>query len=255
MQEALLEMPSGLCPPFEAGALGALFEPSSTRETKLISSEVSLIGTLLSQLDRQLLEGLGSRTAKEFMLVRNKMLPRYVRALRALSDTMSNLVSPAEIEQRSKEALVAISSDLEKQRGARFTDQLVEQALFTMWTLGKNRELGRQICAEAEPIDKKADAALALDYQVHSRWAQFHLDSVVAAMKFRKDVPSEIQEALCDGMRAMVNAHVIIKEALSLRRSQAEAPAIANLPWDEEDERLLASSMRAINVIADASDC
>ncbi len=57
MQEALLEMPNEVCASFEVGALGALFEPSMTRETKLISYEESLIGKLVSVLDRQLLAG------------------------------------------------------------------------------------------------------------------------------------------------------------------------------------------------------
>lgn len=255
MQEALLEMPNEFCNSFEVGALGALFEPSMTRETTLISYEESLIVRLVSVLDRQLLAALECRTAAEFKLVREKAWPRYIRALRALSDTVSNLESDTEIELRGHEALSLISRDLEKQRGSRFGDKLVDQAVFTMWTLGKIRTLARQICSAGKPRDLRADKALASDYHAHSLWAQFHMDCVVAAMKFRKDIPAEIQEVLCDGLRALVNAYVIMKAGLDLRTKETSPLLSANLPWDEEDERLLASSMREIHATSDASDC
>ncbi len=255
MQEALLEMPNEVCASFEVGALGALFEPSMTRETKLISYEESLIGKLVSVLDRQLLAGLECRTATEFKLVRKKVWPKYIRALRALSDTMSNLESADEIALRGDEALLSISQDLEKQRGARFRDKLVDQAVFTLWTLGKIRSLAREICLAGKSRDPRADNALISNYHAHSLWAQFHMDCVVAAMKFRRDIPAEIQETLCDGLRALVNAYVIMREGLALRTNDTNVVPPANLPWDEEDERLLASSMRDMHAISDASDC
>lgn len=255
MQEALLEMPNEVCNSFEVGALGALFEPSMTRETTLISSEESLIARLVSVLDRQLLAALECRTAAEFKLVREKVWPRYIRALRALSDTVSNLESDDEIELRGNEALSLISHDLEKQRGSRFGDKLIDQAMFTMWTLGKIRLLSREICSAGKPCDSRADKALASDYHAHSLWAQFHMDCILTAIKFRRDVPAEIQETLCDGLRALVNAYVIMKAGLALRTKDINALPAVNLPWDEEDERLLASSMREINATSDASDC
>jgi hypothetical protein len=112
--------------------------------------------------------------------------------------------------------------------------------------------LAHNVNAAGEPRDKDADLKLNSEYQVCSLWAQFHLDAMVAAMKFKKTVPCDVQEVICDGLRTAVNAYAILKEALSLRTAQVEGSPAAALPWDEEDERLLASSMRDIN--ADFSD-
>jgi hypothetical protein len=73
-------------------------------------------------------------------------------------------------------------------------------------------------------------------------------------MKFDRPIPEEIREAVCDGLRAAVNAFVIMKEALRLRLPHIEElPLVANLPWDDEDEGLLASSMKDRNAnLADA---
>jgi hypothetical protein len=255
MQEALLDMTSGICAPFEIGALGVLFEPSSTVETNLVSSDEVLIRKLISVLDRQLLAALECRSVAEFNDVRSKVWPRYIRALRALSDTLSNLESDEEMEIRSATVIKLATSDLEKQRGARFKDKLVDQALFTLWTLSKARMLVQQICAAPRPKDKKADTSLNSDYHTNALWAQFHMDCVFAAIKFRRSVSEDIQTELCEGLRAVVNAYVILKEALSLRVPRSESTSIANLPWDEEDERLLASSMRDINATINASNC
>jgi hypothetical protein len=253
MQEALLEMPNGVLPLFEPGALGALFEPSSTLETKQFSSDEKLIAKLISVLDSQLLEALDSRSVAEFRDVRKRVFPRYMRALRALSDTVSNLESEAEIEGRARHAISQLAADLEKQRGSRFDDNLVEQALFTLWTVGKIRILGRDIYAAGKPKDESVDMELSADCRMHSLWAQFHMDTVIAAMKFRKKLSAEIQKELSEGMRAIVNAYAVMKEALKLRLGTMEEPPVTNLPWDDEDERLLAASMRDMNAIIRAS--
>ena len=62
-----------------------------------------------------------------------------------------------------------------------------------------------------------ADQKLNAEYQVCSLWAQFHLDSVIAAIKFKKVLGKEIQDVLCDGLRMTVNAYAVMKEALALR--------------------------------------
>lgn len=254
MQETLQEMPNGALTLTEIGALGALFEPSTSGETKLVGSEERLIRELVLVLDKQLLAGLKCSSLSEFVTVRTRVWPRYVRALRALSDTVDNLASEDDVVSRAAEASTQIASDLEKQRGSRFVDALVEQAVFALWTTGKMRSLGRQIDAFKGPCNRKADADLAADFRMMSLWAQFHLDSVIAAVKFDQAIPNEIQQELCRGMRAMVNAYAIMKEAMALRIPRPDAVSPSDLPWDEEDERLLASSMRDINGISSAGD-
>jgi hypothetical protein len=252
---AFLDIPQRGVAPFVVGTVGALFEPSIVIETELIRSDERLIRELLSMLEKQLLTVLEARSGEEFAKQREEVFPKYVRALRALSDTMSNMVPESEMEVLSGEATTAVTNDLEKQRGVSFGNALADQAVFTLWTLGKIRALGRKIYAAGRPpIESRgADLVFLKEYRLTSLWAQFHLDSACAAIKFKKILPDDVQEVICDGLRAVVNAYAVMREALSLRTHVEEAvPAV--LPWDEEDERLLASSMRDIDAFSDSDD-
>src|SRR5580704_976338 len=93
MGAAVLEMPRRACAPPEIGTIGAFYEPSVASERKLIYSDQQLIRELIKVLDKQLLDLLDSRSPDEFYQVRDRVWPRYIRALTALQDTAANLVS------------------------------------------------------------------------------------------------------------------------------------------------------------------
>ncbi len=247
MNVAFADMPRQVCVPFDVSTLGSFVGQSSSVQTILIQSDEELIRKLVSMLDNQLLGVLETRSILEFTKARAEIWPKYIRARRALSDTMSNLASESKMEAIAKTSSATLAADLQKQRGVRFVDVLVDQAVFTLWTFGKMGALAKIVNAAGEPLDKDVDQRLNSEYQLCLLWAQFHLDSVVAVMKFKKTVPDDIQQVICDGLRSSVNAFAILKEALSLRTSPVDVQPPATLPWDEEDERLLASSMRDIN--------
>ncbi len=245
-------MPRQMCTRFEVSTLGSFVGQSSSVQTILIQSDEDLVRKLVSVLDNQLLAVLEARSVQEFAEVRSEIWPRYVRARRALSDTMSNLAPAGKMESVIKEGIARLSADLQKQRGVRFGDVLTEQGVFTLWTMGKINALVEKVNSAGELHDKDADLKVHAEYDLCLLWAQLHLDAIVAAMKFKKAIPDEVQEVICDGLRSAVNAYAILKEALALRVSPIQGPTPAALPWDEEDERLLASSMRDMN--ADLSD-
>ncbi len=175
-------------------------------------------------------------------------MPRYVRGLRALYDTVVNLVSDKMVEAISESIFAELGEDLEKQR-ERFGNKLTDQAVFTLWTIQKIGVLGREIAsAGSVPKDKKKqDNDLLYEYHASSLWSQFHLDVLFAAAKFDRPIVEPIRETVCDGMKAAVDAYVIMKDALALRCPQQQETEALQLPWDEEDEQLLASSMRNRN--------
>ncbi len=244
-------MPRQVCAPFDVGTLGSFVGQSSSVQTILIQSDEELIPKLFSMLDNQVLAVLESRSVSEFIQKRSELWSNYVRARRALWDTMTNLTSPSSITAAIKISIATLAADLQKQRGVRFNDSLTDQAVFTLWTFEKISVLGETLQSAGEPRDKDADMKLGSEYHLVWFWAQFHMDVVVAAMKFKKTIPDDIQRVICDGLRSAVNAYAILKEAISLRVPVVATPAL-ELPWDEEDERLLASSMRDLN--ADLSD-
>ena len=170
-------------------------------------------------------------------------MARYLRALGALLDTAANLISDDDVELITDSIITNLSADLAKQE-ANLGFQLVEQSIFTLWMMRKIRTLGREIANAGDPPDKASDGILLREYLTHSLWAQLHLDAIFAAMKFNRPIRQSIWEPMCDGLRHAVNAYAVMKDALYLRRPkvQEETP-LEGLPWDEEDDELLASSM------------
>lgn len=251
MGTAVLDLVKGVyTSPTEIGNLSAFFQPSTSAETKLVRSEEKLIRELVGVIDRQLLSAIETRSVKEFITVRNLAMPRYVRALRALYDTVVNLISDETVEAISESVFAELADDLEKQR-ERFGSKLADQAVFTLYTIQKIGSLGREIVSRG-PVSRdkrKQDRELLYQYHATSLWAQFHLDMLFAATKFDRQIVEPIRGEVCNGMKAAVDAYVYMKDAFSLRcpPEQDDTSAVP-LPWDEEDEQLLASSMRERNI-------
>lgn len=251
MHIAYSDVPSQACLPFDIGTIGAILEEPISIQIDFIRSDERLIRKLASVLENQLLAVLEAHHVSEFIDVRLKTWPKYVRAHRALLDTLRNLSSEANIEIISKASTAIVMADLQTQRGVRFGDVLTDQAAFTLWTFSKIMTLARKVQDAEAPRDKDADLKLSSEFQVSLLWAQFNLDIMVAAMKFKKDIASDIQQLICDGLRASVNAYAILKEALALRVPPREASLTTPLPWDDEDEQLLASSMKDVHANSD----
>lgn len=246
METVVRDIPKRVPTPSEIGTLGAYFQITEKTERQLVRSDERLISELVAVLDRQLIAAVEARSADELRAVRANVWPRYVRALRALYDTASVLVSDASVEALFDGIVDELSADLQKQE-SRFGSKLCEQAVFTLWTMKKIRCLAHEMGRLGEPKNKPKDYSLVREYHAYSLWAQFHLDMLFAAMKFDRPICEAIREPICDGLRASVNAYAIMRDALLLRQPKSDETPAEALPWDEEDERLLAASMRELN--------
>jgi hypothetical protein len=247
MRLASSNMPESICPTFEIGTLGAFFAESDSIQTNLVRSDEELIRKLVSVLENQLLAALEIRSISEFIKVRSETFPKYIRARRALWDTISNLASKSDLEEISKVSSLCLMEDLRKQRGVRFVDNLTDQAVFTLWTLEKVEALAKKTDEAGEPRDKDADLKLNSEYQICALWTSLHLDILVAAIKFKKTIREDVQAVICEGLRTAVNVYAILRQAFLLRTSQEKLSPSVVLPWDEEDEQLLAESMKDIH--------
>jgi hypothetical protein len=246
MQVALRDIPKPVCPHFGISNVGAFLEQQNCVQTELVRSEEKLLRGLASILESQLLTILEARSTLEFVNARDAAWQKYYKARRAFVDTLSNLAPESAIETIAKECASGMSEDIQKQRHL-FGDTVTEQAVFSLWTIRKINELVKAINDAGQPSDMEADRKIHAEYELASMWGMLHLDLVAIAMKFKKNIPDEVQETLCDGLRMIVNVYVILKDAMALRASQAEAAFATALPWDEEDEKLLALSMKDIN--------
>jgi hypothetical protein len=248
---AILGIPQPGCAPFIVGTLGSAFEAPQDADSFLTRNDERLIRELITMLEKQILAALDARSASEFSQVRSQVWPKYCRSLRALSDTIRNMAPDHEIDRATKAVMETYSEDLQT-RHVRFGNQLKDQAIFTLWTLGKIRTLGFSLAAPTAPALRGKDLELCNEYRLCSLWTQFHMDIVIQSIKFDRTIPDEIQEVVCEGLRTAVNAYAIMKEAYALRHPRTEQPPITGLPWDEEDEQLLAASMRDLNGTADS---
>jgi hypothetical protein len=162
---------------------------------------------------------------------------------------MANLISASELEVLSSAALTRIDADVDGSREALLGDAVADQMKFSMWIITKMRAVAHRI-GEAGPPRKTddfdTDLKLNEEFALYSTWAQFHYDCVLAAMKFDRKIAPEVQTLIVDGLRAWVNACALMDQALDLRVPPLEYPKHP-LPWDEEDEELLASSMRDLD--------
>jgi hypothetical protein len=254
VDNAIVLMTSGVAPSI-VGTLGAAFEPRIVDiEFPLSRPDERLFEGLVGQIATQLAAVIDSRSVEEFDKRRDIAWPKYVRALRALSDTIRNFVPDEKYEAASDKAFDEFQQDLEKVRGKSMTDALINQAQFTLWTLRRLRALGQAIDGAGSPPEKNrgADSRLNKDYRLFSLWSQFHMDVTLTVLHTNREIPAQVQDVICDGLRAAVNAYAIGEEALALR-APAQTPQSEQVPyvWDEEDEELLASSMRDL----DAAGC
>jgi len=245
MGTTTLEVPQGL-PRFEIGALGAL-DAATSGETNVVSrSNEALIRQLVEVVDRQLLSALCCRTVDEFKVVRDNVWNDYIRASRALTDMIQILVPGTAMDLLCAASEERINEDLERSKNVLFGERIAEQADFSMWIFHRMRSVGYQISKAGPPRDSDLDLKLNCDFRLFSMWGRFHYDCVLASMKFETKIPEGIQESLVEGMRAWVNASAIVEQALELRVSPVDEPEV-KLPWDEEDQELLDSSMRDLD--------
>jgi hypothetical protein len=246
MDCALLEMPTGVS--FEAAGLCALDATASSETSVIKRNDENLLRQITEVMDRQLLAILSSRTAQEFEVARREVWEKYVRARRALCDTINLLIPKNVIELVRSAAEDRVASDLSQFRGVLFGEPIADQFEFTSWIVSRIRFYGLEIEKAGPPRDRDADIKLNADFGLYTMWGQMHYDCVLASMKFELPISEEIQRSICDGLRAWVNSSAIIEEALLLRGETVEQKnELFDGPWDNEDQELLDSSMRDLD--------
>jgi hypothetical protein len=249
MNPALLEMPTRMSQPFEAGSLGAL-DATASGETRVIKrTDESLLRQMTENLDKKLLSVLACRTSEEFGKTRREIWERYFRARRALGDTINLVIPKKFVESVRCATLQRITEDLDRSRNVLFGEDIAQQFEFTMWTVNRIQAVAHEIAKAGEPSDRNADSRLHEDFCLYTAWGQFHYDCVLASMKFEQPIHDDLQFPIRDGLRAWVNAAAIVEEALSLRVPDGIGGTVQffDQSWDDEDEELLASSMKDLD--------
>jgi len=179
-------------------------------------------------------------TAAEFQAAREAAFPKYLLAMRAFGDLFQVLLPKLDMERVLTESLAGIEADFTKHGTLAFGPELSQQAVFTIWILRKLKDLSHELEGlpkypeTLEIVDKCAASAI---------WTRLHIDCLLRAMHANVSITAEVRPLLEDGLKSGVEAYAWLRQAVD-RSAGTEEPELAPIPWDEEDEDLLADSMR-----------
>lgn len=200
--------------------------------------------TVISVVDDLVSTALEKRTAQDFANVRLEVFPHYFAAMRALGDLAAIVLPSQTIERLSAEWFCELEADLRDLGPSTFGSDLTERGIFTVWNLRKIRDLAQEIRTGAFPKGNEVkDSELGLDFAAKALWTRFHVDCLTKAMRQKLPIYPEVVEPIREGLRAAVNTYACIRQWTDLRNPRPE-PELGAVEWTDDDERLLADSMR-----------
>jgi AcrR family transcriptional regulator len=243
MNEALvLERSRGI------GGLGELLTfvglPSKRSARDLSASSDEMLKGITDVLDQILLGAIEKRTSAEFAAARQAAFADYFRLITAMSSLVRVIVPVRSLEKLVRESLCELEADFRDQGLTKFGTDARDQAMFTVWALRKISRL-ISLIHDAGPVPENLrtdDAKLAIEFSFYAAWTQFHLDCLLASIRFEKPIHPDVLTDIREGLRAAVNAYGLIRQGVDLR-ARPEDPIMTPYVWDEEDQALLDSSM------------
>ncbi|MFZ0803546.1 MAG: hypothetical protein WBQ09_13325 [Terriglobales bacterium] len=218
--------------------------PSKRSDSQLSVSVQELFKTTANVLDTLLIKAIEQRTAAEFEATRTSVFGDYWKTTTALSGLLQVILQPRTVDRLIWESFSELESEFKEQGLVRFGVAAKDQAVFTVWTLRKISRLLAKINASGDvaKAKKAADAKLASEFSFCATWTQFHMDCLLASIRFDKAITPEVLDEISEGLRAAVNAYGLVRQGAELR-SPVDEPTLAPIAWDEEDQELLNSSM------------
>ena len=219
-------------------------EKSAAEHADFLRGVVGVVDGLISTAIEQ-------RTAASFIAVREVILPQYVAAVMALGSLTRIVLSKQTVDRISLDSLSEIEADFRDSGDSTIGPDLTERGLFTLWTIRKIYDLGREIedsesTRERSEDDSERASEKARHFVRFGLWSRFHLDCLIKSVRTQKAIYPDVTESLRDGLRASVDAYAHIRQWADLRnpREEQELPAIE---WTNEDEILLSDSMRDLD--------
>lgn len=245
---AILAQPQALETIFTIEELRTFVGLPSKRSANISASADELVENVASIINGLLLSAIERRTRVDFIATRDLVFPQYVRAMRALAGLLEIIVPDRRVvEVLVSEAFCELESDFREQGLSKFGAAIREQGLFTVWTLRKISNIVWQ-ASKAGPVsegEKTKELKLVSRFAMSVIWTQFHLHCLIISIRRNKPLYPEVLPEISEGLRMAVNAYAWIRQVANLR-IPSEDQLLAAPVWDEEDEELLASSMRDI---------
>jgi hypothetical protein len=218
---------------------------------QLSGSANELVRTVVSIVDSMVLRAMDQRTAESFSTTRAEVFPQYFAAMSALGTLLRVVVPKKDIAWISAQSLSELEADFRDNGAAAFGLELRDRGIFTVWVLRKITDLAEEL--EEHPVStdrSRENGDKVKQFAVSAIWARFHIDCLVKSMQSHKPIFPEVVEHITDGLRAAVNAYAWLRQEVD-ERSGISEPELPAVHWDEEDDVLLADSMRDLSREAD----
>jgi hypothetical protein len=178
-----------------------------------------------------------SKSADEFVARRDRLFPQYMDLMLGLGRILNALIDRAELNRRVKAQLEAAEKFFSEASERLCPAHLKDQALFSLWELGKVVDLGDFINSRPPLPEAKReeDMRLAAKCTTELLLGRLHLDCLGYAISTKTVLPTELHEILSDGMRHFVNGHIAIRFGAQLRQEAVPEAEVTLLPLDDED--------------------
>ena len=186
-----------------------------------------------------------SNSADEFTARRDRLFPQYVDLMLGLGRILHALTDRVELNRRVKAQLEAAEKFFSGASEQFCPMYLKDQALFSLWELGKVVDLADFIQSRPplREAEREEDMRLASNCTIALLFGRLHLDCLGYAISTKRVFSEDLQYLLGEGMRHFVNGHVAIRLAARLRQKAEDADTAELLSLDEEDREHLACSM------------
>jgi hypothetical protein len=217
------------------------------RAEKSAAEQADFLRGIIVVVDGLISAAIDQRTAASFASVREEVFPQYVAAVTALGSLTRIVLSKQTIDRISSESFSDMEADFRELGNSTVGADLTERGLFTLWTIRKIYDLGKEIEASEFPKENaKEDSEKAREFVRWGLWSRFHLDCLIKSVRTQKAIYPDVTEPLRDGLRASVNAYAHIRQWADLRAPRVEQE-FAMVGWTDDDEMLLADSMRDLD--------
>jgi hypothetical protein len=185
-----------------------------------------------------------AQSRDEFKQIREQTFDNVVRTNKALGSLARVMVPAAALDRIVWQSFAELEADFSEHGTKKFGEVAKEQAIFSIWTLRKINRLLSKINEYKGMDSEKAekDREIGKAFSFYLLWTYFHLECLIAAMRFDKPIQIDVLDEICDGLRAVVNAYGFLRQGLDIRFPAGAEPS-QDVVWGEEDEQLLASSM------------
>jgi hypothetical protein len=185
-----------------------------------------------------------SKSADEFMARRERLFARYTDLMLGLGRIVNALTDSGELIRRVKVQLGTAEKFFSEANGKFCPPYLRDQALFSLWELGKIVDLADFIHSRPPLPESKREEDMRLSSTCTAEllFGRIHLDCLGYAISTKLIISEDIREMLSEGMRHFVNGHIAIRFGARLRQETADEMPSELLPLDDEDRQHLAYS-------------